>query len=283
MNSDKGMTYIEKVAHGNAGEFYFAYWISCNFIWPCRILDIDMGLDAQIEIYDDNYHSTGMFIGAQVKTTANTLEESPGVSVPRKNLVYWESISDPIVIIRVCLNEDDQHPDLYWKHLNKNKLKNLIDNAIIKDNETVSITFSDDDLLNTSDKTSWLEMFLSDEDKDIIERAEGIKKQLDDFGEYFGDNFEDGQFINGFPGLSFTSDLNDLLNDYDKLATAVKVNPRLEYLSNDVKSTITSYNSHIDTILLFFSHACESHSIYESDFDSFSPINPLLHKIFKKY
>ncbi|TDT50901.1 uncharacterized protein DUF4365 [Enterobacter sp. AG5470] len=283
MSSDKGMTYIEKVAHGNAGEFYFAYWISCNFIWPCRILDIDMGLDAQIEIYDDNYHSTGMFIGAQVKTTANTFEESPSVSVPRKNIVYWESISDPIVIIRVCLNENSQYPDLYWKHLNKKELKNLNENAITKDNETVSITFTDDNLLKKSDKTLWLEMFLSDEDKDIIEHAEGIKKEIDDYGKYFEDNFENGQFINGFPGLRFTSDLNNLLNEYDKLATAVKVNPRLEYLSNDVKSTITSYNSHIETILLFFQDACNSNSIYEADFDSFSPINPLLHKIFNKY
>lgn len=283
MDSDKGMTYIEKVAYGNAGEFYFAYWVSCNFIWPCRILDIDMGLDAQIEIYDDNYHSTGMFIGAQVKTTANTLEKSPSVSVPRKNIVYWESISDPIVIIRVCLNENSQPPSLYWKHLNKIELKNLNENAIIKDNETVSINFTDDDLLNTSDKTSWLEMFLSDEDKDIIERAEGIKKQIDQFGKYFGDNFVDGQFIGGFPSLRFTSELNDLLNDYDKLANAVKVNPRLEYLSNEVKSALTSYNSHIDIILLFFKHACENDSIYDSDFDCFTAINPSLHRIFNKY
>lgn len=283
MNSDKGMTYIEKVAHGNAGEFYFAYWISCNFIWPCRILDIDMGLDAQIEIYDDNYHSTGMFIGAQVKTTANTLVESPSVSVPRKNIVYWESIRDPIVIIRVCLNENSPPPSLYWKHLNKKELKNLLDNAIIKDNETVSITFTDDNLLNTSDKTSWLEMFLSDDDKEIIERAEGIKNKINDYGEYFVNSFVDGQFKDGFPSLTFTSDLNEVLNDYEKLANAVKVNPRLEYISKDVKSTITSYNSHIEIILLFFQHACENNSIHESDFDSFSPINPLLHKILKKY
>lgn len=89
MNTNLGMTYLEKVAHGNAGEFYFAYWISNKFVWPCRILDIDMGLDAQVEIYDDKNNSTGMFIGIQVKTTAKTLDESPSISVPLKNIVYW--------------------------------------------------------------------------------------------------------------------------------------------------------------------------------------------------
>ncbi|HFP0607572.1 TPA: DUF4365 domain-containing protein, partial [Escherichia coli] len=92
----------------NAGEFYFAYWISSNFIWPCRILDIDMGLDAQVEVYDDQNHSTGMFIGVQVKTTATTLEENPNVSVPMKNIAYWESINDPVVIIRTCLNNNSK-------------------------------------------------------------------------------------------------------------------------------------------------------------------------------
>lgn len=119
MNTNLGMTYLEKVAHGNAGEFYFAYWISNKFVWPCRILDIDMGLDAQVEIYDDKNNSTGMFIGIQVKTTAKTLDESPSISVPLKNIVYWESISDPIILIRVCLNNGKKTPSLYWQHLNK--------------------------------------------------------------------------------------------------------------------------------------------------------------------
>ncbi|EHC4278548.1 DUF4365 domain-containing protein, partial [Escherichia coli] len=112
------MRYIERVANGNAGEFYFAYWISNKFVWPCRILDIDMGLDAQVEIYDDNCHSTGMFIGVQVKTTSKKIDDSLRVSVPIKNLIYWQSINDPIVIVRVFLN-DNGLPVIFWKHLGK--------------------------------------------------------------------------------------------------------------------------------------------------------------------
>ncbi|ELQ9310613.1 DUF4365 domain-containing protein [Serratia marcescens] len=280
MDENIGMSYIEKVANGNAGEFYFAYWVSNNFIWPCRILDIDMGLDAQIEIYDEQYHSTGMFIGVQVKTTAKTLEESPCISVPLKNIVYWESINDPVVIIRVCLNNNSQEPSLYWKHLKKTELKNYLKKAQIKSYETVSISFEENNnFLKKSDKSLWLKLFLRDEDIVIIEHAETIKSKIVFLGQYFEENSDDGRLTAGYPYHNFPSELNDILNEYDKLFNAVKINPRLEYLSNEVSSAINSYNLHINIILRSFTEGVESHSINTSDFDRFSTTNPALHRI----
>ncbi|MCE9940194.1 DUF4365 domain-containing protein [Serratia liquefaciens] len=284
MNKSNGMTYKEKVAHGNAGEFYFSYWISNNFIWPCRILDIDMGLDAQVEIYDELNHSTGMFIGAQVKTTAFTLEESPSVSVPVKNLVYWESISDPTVIIRVCLNNRSKEPSLYWKHLQKIELRNFIENALIKESDTVSINFDGyNDMLQETDKPSWIELFLTDDDKKIIEIAEGIKKEILYLGEYFESNTIDGQLMSGYPSTEFAFELNVLLNRYDELGTAVRINPRIERLSHEVKSTIESYNLYISIILNAFTEGCSCDSIRAIDFDGHTPINPVLHRIMNGY
>ncbi|EFI2389089.1 DUF4365 domain-containing protein [Escherichia coli] len=284
MNTNIGMRYIDVVANGNAGEFYFAYWISSNFIWPCRILDIDMGLDAQVEVYDDQNHSTGMFIGVQVKTTATTLEENPNVSVPMKNIAYWESINDPVVIIRTCLNNNSKEPSLYWKHLPKSELRKYLNRAEEKGYETVTIMFEEDknSLLKT-DKSAWLKIFLSDYDKEIIESVVGIKSKLDKLGKYLKDNYIDEQFICGFPSDYFPSELNDTLNKYDELAVAVKVNPRLKYLSNEVKSTIDSYNSYINLILLFFKEGWSTGSIRNSDFDISSTINPALHKIINSY
>lgn len=46
---------------GRAGELYFAYWIVRYFNWPCRLLDIDVGIDAQVEIFEDEI-STGDFL-----------------------------------------------------------------------------------------------------------------------------------------------------------------------------------------------------------------------------
>ncbi|HFO9311914.1 TPA: DUF4365 domain-containing protein, partial [Escherichia coli] len=89
--------------------------------------------------------------------------------------------------------------------------------------------------------------------------------------------------ICGFPSDDFPSELNDTLNKYDELAVAVKVNPRLKYLSNEVKSTIDSYNSYINLILLFFKEGWSTGSIRNSDFDISSTINPALHKIINSY
>lgn len=280
MDTSIGMKYIDVVANGNAGEFYFAYWISSNFIWPCRILDIDMGLDAQVEVYDDKNHSTGMFIGVQVKTTSSTLEENANVSVPIKNIVYWGSINDPVVIVRVCLNDNLKEPSLYWKHLPKNELKEYSNNACEKGYETVTIKFDEDkNLLQKIDKSAWLKLFLSNYDKEIIEGSKWIKNKIDGLGKYLEDNFVDGQFINGFPSFNFPSELNCILNRYDELASAAKINLRLEYLSNEVKSTIDSYNSYINLILNFFKEGWENGSITNSDFDAFSMTNSALHKI----
>lgn len=284
MDKSIGMTYIENVASGNAGEFYFAYWISSNFNWPCRLLDIDMGVDAQIEIYDDLNHSTGMFIGAQIKTTAKTLEESLPISIPLKNIVYWESISDPVVIVRVCLNNNSTEPSIYWKHLKKSELNGYLSKFKNKGTETVSIDFEEDEnLLRSSDKSLWVSLFLSDEDKKIIDNSSKIKKQLEDLGNHFLRGCIDGQITVGFPNSRFTSELNDLLNEYDELKTAIKINPRLEYLAEEVKSAIHCYDLYIEIILQVFEMGWESHSIINADFDPYSNINPLLHKIMNNY
>lgn len=284
MDESLGMKYIEKVANGNAGEFYFAYWISSNFIWPCRILDIDMGLDSQIEIYDDSNHSTGMFIGVQIKTTAKTLEESPSVSVPLKNIVYWESINDPIVIVRVCLNNNKEEPLMYWKHLSKDLLKGFLIGAKESNIENVTINFGDNKkALHKDDKLSWLNLFLSDEEKDLIERSEVIKGDLESLGQYFVQNSVDGQLTAGYPSYQFASELNDTLNSYDKLESAVAINPRLKYLSQEVDSAIKCYELYISVILAAFTEGFDCNSIVRSDIDTYSLVNPRLHRIMSGY
>lgn len=141
----------------------------------------------------------------------------------------------------------------------------------------------DKNSLLKTDKSAWLKIFLSDYDKEIIESAAGIKSKLDKLGKYLKDNYIDEQFICGFPIYDFPSELNDTLNKYDELAVAVKVNPRLKYLSNEVKSTIDSYNSYINIILLFFKEGWDTGSIRNSDFDILSTTNPALHKIINSY
>ncbi len=283
MANDQGMRYIERVANGNAGEFYFAYWISNKFVWPCRILDIDMGLDAQVEIYDNNCHSTGMFIGVQVKTTRKHIDDSLSVPVPVKNLVYWHSIFDPIVIVRVCLN-DNGLPTIFWKHLEKDELAKMIRNSNDKESDSYCINFDkENDLLKESDKSKWIDLFLTGNDKDAIKDAVMIKSELEFLGRFFGPADDENSYSNGYPYEHFANELNKILNKYDKISNAVAVNPRLPQLSFEIKQLIECYNQYINTILIAFEVGVKYYSIYKDDIDKYEQVNFRLNDIFIKY
>lgn len=140
------MKFDTKASHGKAGEFYFSYWI-CNFFgWPCRLLDIDVGIDAQIEIFDDNNHSQGMFIGAQVKTNQSN---DPNVQVKLNNLEYWASIEDPVILVSITL---DGGPKIYWKLINDGCISEHISRANSNDSKKAQISFTTADEINVSDK-----------------------------------------------------------------------------------------------------------------------------------
>ncbi|MBG3131188.1 DUF4365 domain-containing protein [Proteus mirabilis] len=272
MDKQKGMTYLEKIANGNAGEFYFAYWISNKFVWPCRILDIDMGLDAQVEIYDDENNSTGMFIGIQVKTTAKTLTESPSISVPIKNVVYWESISDPIILVRVCFNNGTESPCLYWQYLNKEKLSNYINNG----DDNISFKFTEENVLNERDKTEWVKLFLKTNDLEFIEQIESINSNLINYGEAFKNNFPDGWFSPN-PG----DEINDLFNKYDEFQHITNINPRILFLSDEAKELQENYGEYIDLIESGLKILISNNLISREDFKSSIPLNPFIQSLLR--
>ena len=144
------MNYLDKVANGNAGEYYFAYWVSRHFQWPCRLLDIDVGIDAQIEIFDEKQHSVGNFIAVQVKTT---LSNNPNVSVSLNNLQYWKSIEDVIVIVSISFSNNE--PVMYWKLINDKSIDTLITQAKENKSETATVEFKDSNKLIIESKTEF--------------------------------------------------------------------------------------------------------------------------------
>ncbi|MCG7537393.1 DUF4365 domain-containing protein [Pseudoalteromonas sp. OOF1S-7] len=143
------MKFDIKASHGKAGEFYFSYWI-CNFFgWPCRLLDIDVGIDAQIELFDEKNHSLGMFIGAQVKTSQGN---EPNVQVKLNNLEYWASIEDPVILVSITLDEE---PKIYWKLINDGSISGYIDKAKSNASGKVQISFSPDNEIDVTDKAKF--------------------------------------------------------------------------------------------------------------------------------
>ncbi|UPT78163.1 DUF4365 domain-containing protein [Sulfurovum sp. XGS-02] len=143
------MIYPKKSATGQAGEHYFSYWVLKNFQWPCRLFDIDLGIDAQVEILDNNNHTTGNFIAVQIKTTDSTKTSVP---VKVENLKYWESIDDAVVLVLICMKKK---PKIYWKLINDKEISKYIKKAKVTNQKSISIKFSKENKLSKMDKSDF--------------------------------------------------------------------------------------------------------------------------------
>lgn len=96
------MKYTSNTAIGDAGEYFFAYQISHVLGWPCRLFDIDIGIDAQVEILDEDRNSTGRFVAFQIKTSADEEPQSYWY-VKEKQLSYWRDMDTPVFIVSISL------------------------------------------------------------------------------------------------------------------------------------------------------------------------------------
>lgn len=107
------MKYPQNSAIGDAGEHFFAYTVATQLGWPCRLLDVDIGIDAQVEILDDERNSTGQFLAVQIKTRTDpqTYVIYEGV----KHVEYWQSADSPVLIALVDLEDKT----VYIKHVEK--------------------------------------------------------------------------------------------------------------------------------------------------------------------
>lgn len=92
------MKYTRKTALGDAGEFYFAYQIAKVLKWPCRLFDIDIGVDAQVETMVGD-ESTGKFVAFQIK--ASGVEHKFRRYVTADQLSYWKSLDVPVFAVLV--------------------------------------------------------------------------------------------------------------------------------------------------------------------------------------
>lgn len=98
------MFYPIKTSNGHAGEFFFAYKVANLFHWPCRLMDIDIGIDAQVEIMnDDTRLSTGQFVAFQIK--ASEKEGQSYIYTTKAHLLYWKTLELPVFVVLVELSK----------------------------------------------------------------------------------------------------------------------------------------------------------------------------------
>ncbi|EPW6854218.1 DUF4365 domain-containing protein [Vibrio parahaemolyticus] len=134
------MEYTKRNRVGDAGEYYFAYHITQNLKWPCRLLDVDLGIDAQIEVLDDQHRVTGKFVLAQVKATSNGTRSVP---IKKKHFTYWKSIKEPVILVFV----DVDSKDVFYKAMTKTYIKSSLKKL---SGQSLSVNFDSSDVLDAS-------------------------------------------------------------------------------------------------------------------------------------
>jgi hypothetical protein len=109
------MQYTLNAASGNAGEYFFAYQIAHVLKWPCRLLDIDIGIDGQVEVINDDRTSTGRFIAIQVKAK---VDDKPKTRYVTENqLAYWLELNYPVFVVKVNLKNSKMYLHLVSKNV----------------------------------------------------------------------------------------------------------------------------------------------------------------------
>ncbi len=120
------MKYPMKAANGDAGEFFFAYKIASVLKWPCRLFDIDIGIDAQIEIIDADRSSTGRFVAFQIKATSS--EEMDSRYISERQLAYWRELELPVFVVLVNLSQET----MYLHRITTDKNYSLTENGSVR-------------------------------------------------------------------------------------------------------------------------------------------------------
>ncbi|MEZ8778125.1 DUF4365 domain-containing protein [Vibrio splendidus] len=174
------MIFDEKNASGKAGEYFFAFWICSQFDWACRLLDIDIGIDAQIEIFDESCNSTGKFINVQIKSSIN---KTFNAFVTKNNLTYWRTIDKPTILVNILNIKGVPRP--YWMHMTKDICDEYLKKLIEKPKqEKILINFSNAKPLRRKDKIDF-------ETLHIKETLNHYKEKLEAFSDKYDAIFDD--------------------------------------------------------------------------------------------
>lgn len=107
------MKYSLRRISGDAGEFLVAYTVTRKLGWPCRLMGIDIGIDAEIEVLDDSRVSHGDVIKVQIKSLAKLGREDKYIYVSDNHIQYWKNFSAPIIVCCV----DHSTGAVYWQSI----------------------------------------------------------------------------------------------------------------------------------------------------------------------
>ncbi len=160
--------YSKRSKNGHAGEYFAAFKFTQIFGWPYRMLDVDIGVDAEIEILDDRRISTSNLIKLQIKTfDAISPAESKKIYVSDEHITYWKKFCLPIVVVCVDLKAEK----IYWKPVIATEIYKTGGQSTI-----ISIDLEADELTLAS-MDQFKKLAIPDESKEIEPLLESAREQ----------------------------------------------------------------------------------------------------------
>ena len=170
------MEYPKKSVNGDSGEYFVAYTVTRLFGWPCRLFDVDIGVDAELEIMDDAGVSTGDVIKIQVKSFDELSNaKSKSIYVHDRHINYWKRFCLPVIVCCVDLNAQK----VYWKQI-------LSTEAYVSGGSfrKISLDLAQDELIGSSKQQLRL-LAIPESSKQIeplFQRLEALYKELKETG-----------------------------------------------------------------------------------------------------
>lgn len=230
---------------GWSGEYYFAYWIVSNFKWACRLLDIDIGIDAQVEVFEKKF-STGDFFAVQIKST---ISHSPNISLYLSDFNYWNKIDGVVVLVSIVLGNGTSSPVIYYKIMNEVEVKKLILVAEKKKGNSATVSFNKNNILTKRSKRKWLASLIRGESVEIVEKAKELVVLIDTVFSYSQDNSKQDMYghIDNFKNL------NDIWYSFEKICEATRFHKNLENYSNDVRLALEKFSKNKHGLLRIYS------------------------------
>ncbi len=163
--------YQKRSKNGDAGEYFAAYKFTKLFGWPYRMLDVDLGVDAEVEILNNSGLSTSDLVKLQIKTFDKiTSEESKKIYVSPEHIGYWKKFCLPIVIVCVDL----QNEKIYWKPVIATESY-----ASGGTSSVISVDLARDELTSSS-RSQFLALVTPEESKNIEQLLDTARLQYAD-------------------------------------------------------------------------------------------------------
>lgn len=242
---------------GKAGEYYFAYWILRHFQWPCRILDIDVGIDAQVEVFEDGI-STGNFFAVQIKSTIGS---TPDIQISLSDFEYWQQIENNVILVSILFFENGKEPCIYWKYFSNDQLSIIINHAKSNNFSSKLIKFLDSDKLELESKAAWVDSLISESDNTMIRIATSLIEVIEKYNLYnfIEEDYEEQDLRKDYITFSQEIDeINSIFLDYEKLLDAAQYDRRLKIRAKVIGDALDISEKSKGSLLCMFDHAFDS-------------------------